>query len=152
MHDGFLSLHGEFPHPTPLSPEEKLPKSHDCGIETLDASVELTEIWGILANAETWWVRSSSVTPHVCLQLLVCRCVCKMWRCGAAVSLTEGPKVASPSPFAAVATTRISRACRSSHHTGRVQGIVSWTPYMLCHAPFSPVTLSRTRRINTPAK
>lgn len=47
MHNCFLShsLHGETTPPQPLLPRrKKLPKSHDCGIETLDASVELAEI------------------------------------------------------------------------------------------------------------
>lgn len=44
MHNCFLST--EKPPTYPLCPpkEKKLPKSHDCGIETLDASWELTEI------------------------------------------------------------------------------------------------------------
>lgn len=72
-----LSTHGEMPPPTPLLPPKKnSPKSHDCGIETLDASVELTEIWIVLASAETWVRGPAAVTQHVCPRRLICRRDC----------------------------------------------------------------------------
>lgn len=62
--------------PPPFPERKTPPKSHDCGIETLDASLELTEIWIVLAGAETWVRGPAAATPHVCPRRLICRRVC----------------------------------------------------------------------------
>lgn len=54
------------PTPPPFLPREKnSPSRTTAGSKHWTFPVELTEIWTVLASAETW-VRVPSVTPHVC--------------------------------------------------------------------------------------
>lgn len=54
------------PTPAPPFPDQKnSPSRTTAGSKHWTRPVELTEIWTVLASTETW-VRSPSVTPHVC--------------------------------------------------------------------------------------
>lgn len=134
MHDCFfLPLYSaENPPTNPLSPsEEKLPKSHDCGIETLDTSVELTEIWTVLGQPPK---RGCAARPlRACLPTrLICRRIAIVVprRCGTTGGFELATHYASPG----VATLASRRSFEAFTILNGCSTTVSWTPYMPCHA------------------
>lgn len=114
-----LSLSTENP-PTPpplLTPREKLPKSHDCRIETLDAPVELTEISTVLASTENVGAQPSRYAAYLSTRLIYRCVVVVVLRC---CGVTEETRVGLSLPFSRRRHTRISESLlkRSPYWTG----------------------------------